>query len=59
MENYSKYAKAFCTAFAVPLITVLGTGQWPGQTSLLQAFAAGLVGTGLFHMTSPKDQTPS
>ena len=57
MKDFLKYAGSFVTGYVGALIPVIAAGRIPNQSELISALAGGLLGTGLFHMTSPKDST--
>ena len=58
MNRFMRYAGAFATGFMAPLIGIMATGNWPSVHILPAALAAGMMGTGLFHMTPPAKPTP-
>lgn len=50
-----RYLMAFMASAGWPIAMVLLAGSVPSGHTVLTAIGAGMIGTGLFHATSPKD----
>lgn len=50
-----RYGSAFLSGAGFPLIVCLLAGSFPATKDWLTALGSGLLATGFFHKTSPKD----
>ena len=54
MNKTSQYLFAFLAGALSVAVPTMFNGQWPTGALLPQMVAAGIVGTGLFHLPSPR-----